>query len=218
MTQQATEPYQSENQHDVEPIVHLVDDDRSFPRALSRRLRAAGYQVQNFSSAKQFLSRRRSEAPGCAVLDLHMPGPGGLGLQEALGQTEEPLPVLFLTGHGDVSSSVRAMKQGAVDVLTKPVQGDELLEAVDRALALDAAARETRRHKRRWRTRYESLTPRQREVLALVVRGLPNKQIADVLRICERTIKAHRGQVMHKMGVQSPAELGRAVEWLDEVF
>jgi FixJ family two-component response regulator len=214
MRQQTASSSQSEDQRHLASVIYLVDDDPWFLRALSRRLQAAGYQVEAFGSAEQFLSRRRSEALGCVVLDLRMPGPGGLGLQEALAQAEEPLPVVFLTGHGDVTSSVRAMKQGAVDFLTKPVQGDELLAAVEQALARDAAARETRRHQRQWRARYESLTPRERDVFALVVRGLPNKQIADALGTCERTIKAHRGQVMHKMGVQSPAELGRVFEWL----
>jgi FixJ family two-component response regulator len=214
MRQQTASSSQSEDQRHVAPIIYLVDDDPSFLRALSRLLQAAGYQVEAFASAEQFLSRRRSEVPGCVVLDLQIPGPGGLGLQEALAQAEEPLPVVFLTGHADVPSSVRAMKQGAVDFLTKPVQGDELLAAVEQALARGAAARERRHHQRQWRARYESLTQRERDVFALVVHGLPNKQIADVLGTCERTIKAHRGQVMHKMGVQSPAELGRAVQWL----
>jgi len=214
MRQQTASLSEGEDERYVAPIVYLVDDDRSFLRALSRRLRAAGYQVEAFGSAEQFLSQRRSEAPGCAVLDLQIPGPGGLGLQQALAKAEEPLPVVFVTGHGDVPSSVRAMKQGAVDFLTKPVEGHELLEAVEQALARGAAAREKRRLQRQWRARYESLTLREREVFALVVRGLPNKQIADVLGTSERTIKAHRGQVMHKMGVQSPAELGRVVEWL----
>lgn len=200
------------------PTIYLVDDDPSFLRALSRRLRAADYQVEVFGSAEEFLGRRRSEAAGCAVLDLEMPGPSGLELQESLARAGEPLPVIFLTAHGDISSSVRAMKRGAVDFLTKPVLGDELLDAVRRALARDAAARETRRLKQNWVTRYERLSSREREVFALVVRGLPNKQIADVLSISERTVKAHRCQVMHKMGVKSPAELGRAVEWLGEFF
>ena len=154
-----------------------------------------------FSSAEEFLTRRRSDSAGCAVLDLQMPGPGGLELQEALAQAAEPLPVVFLTAHGELSSAVHAMKQGAVDFLTKPVRGDELLDALQRALARGAAARGMQRHKREWGARYESLTPRERELFALVVRGLVNKQIADVLGICERTVKAHRGQVMHKMGV-----------------
>jgi FixJ family two-component response regulator len=199
-------------------IIYLVDDDPSFLRALSRLLRAADYQVETFDSAAEFLGHRRSQTAVCAVIDLQMSGPSGLELQEALARAEEPPPVIFLTAHGDVSSSVRAMKGGAVDFLTKPVRGAELLEAVQRALARGAEARETRCRRRNWGSRYEGLTSREREVFALVVRGLPNKQIADVLSISERTVKAHRCQVMHKMGVQSPAELGRAVEWLGELF
>jgi FixJ family two-component response regulator len=196
----------------------LVDDDPSCLRALSRCLRAADYQVETFASAEEFFTRRRSDAAGCAVLDLQMPGPGGLKLQEAIAQDEEPLPVVFLTAHGDVSSSVHAMKRGAVDFLTKPVRGDELLDAVQRALAKGATVRETRRQKRKWGARYESLTSRERQVFSLVVRGLLNKQISDVLGTSERTVKAHRAQVMHKMGVQSSAELGRSVQWLGEIL
>jgi len=217
ITRETASP-QREIQHQGAPIIYLVDDDPSFLRALSRRLRAADYQVETFGSAEGFLTRRRSDAAGCVVLDLQMPGPGGLELQEALSQAEESLPVVFLTAHGDISSSVHAMKRGAVDFLTKPVRGDELLDAVQRALARGAAARETQRQKRAWGARYESLTSREREVFALVLRKLLNKQIADVLGARERTVKAHRGQVMRKMGVQSPAELGRAVEWLGEIF
>ena len=214
MSHEAASPAQSECQRQRAPIIYLVDDDPSFLRALSRRLQAADYQVETFGSAEEFLSHRRSEAAACAVLDLQMPGPSGLELQEALAQAEEPLPVVFLTAHGDISSSVRAMKRGAVDFLTKPVRGDELLEAVERAVARHAAEQQTRRQKWEWGARYKSLTPREREVFALVVSGRPNKQIADVLGISERTVKAHRAQVMHKMGVQSAAELGRLAEWL----
>jgi FixJ family two-component response regulator len=209
---------QSQIQPPGAPIVYLVDDDPSFLRALSRRLQAAGYQVEAFESAEDFRIGGSSHAPACAILDLQMPGLGGLGLQELLARADEPVPVIFLTAHGDVPSSVRAMKLGAVDFLTKPVRGDELLEAVQRALAYDAAMREMRRHKRNWRARYERLTAREREVFKLVARGLPNKQIADLLQISERTVKAHRGQVMTKMAVQSPAELGRAAEWLGDSF
>jgi FixJ family two-component response regulator len=145
-------------------------------------------------------------------------GPADWDCRRRCAQAEEPLPVVFVTAHGDVSSSVRAMKRGAVDFLTKPVRGDELIEAVKRALARHAAEQQTRRQKREWRVRYESLTPREREVFALVVSGRPNKQIADVLGISERTVKEHRGRVMHKMGAQSPAELGRSVEWLRELL
>jgi FixJ family two-component response regulator len=218
MTRETFTPAQSEGPQQRPPIIYLVDDDSSFLRALSRRLRAADYRVETFASAEEFLKRDPSEATGCAVLDLQMPGLSGLDLQKVLAQAGQPVPVVFLTGHGDVSSSVRAMKGGAVDFLTKPVRGNELLDAVRQALASAAAARETSRHKRDLGNRYESLTPREREVFSLVVRGIPNKQIADVLCISERTVKAHRAQLMHKMGVQSPAELGRTVEWLGEFF
>ena len=208
---------QGQPQHQGSTI-YLVDDDPSFLSALSRRLQLAGYRVECFNSAEDFLKRRHSGVHGCAVLDLQMPGPGGLELQKALAEADEPLPVVFLTAHGDVPSSVRAMKGGAVDFLSKPVRGEDLLEAVERALVRGAAARETRRKKREWGARYERLSPREREVFELVVHGLPNKQIADVLGVSERTVKAHRSQVMHKMGVQSGAELGRAVEWLGDFF
>jgi len=195
--------------------VHVVDDDASFLRAISRRLEAAGFQVAAFDSAEAFLTRR-SDLPGCAVLDLRMPGAGGLELQEALSRSKEPLPVIFLTGHGDVSSSVRAMKRGAVDFLTKPVDGDELVEAVRRAIAVDAQVRAQRRTVRDLRARYERLTPRERQVFALVARGLANKQIAAELGTSERTVKAHRAQVMEKTGATSVADLALAAERLGQ--
>jgi RNA polymerase sigma factor (sigma-70 family) len=199
------------------PVIYLVDDDPSFLRALSRRLQAAGYDVECFDSPEHFLERpRRLDVAGCVVLDLQMPGPGGLELQETLAKADEPLPVIFLTAHGDVTSSVRAMKRGAVDFLSKPVRGEDLLDAIRLALSRGAAEREKRLKSREWGARFERLSPREREVFVLVVRGLPNKQIADVLGVSERTVKAHRSQVMHKMGVQSGAELGRAVEWLSD--
>ena len=212
------EAEQGEAQQQRTSIIYLVDDDPSFLRALSRRLQAGGYKVESFASAEEFLAHPRSEFSGCVVLDLQMPGPGGLELQDVLARAQMPLPIIFLTAHADVPSSVRAMKAGAIDFLTKPVRGDDLLEAVNRAIARGASARETQRKQREWGARYELLSPREREVFALVVRGLPNKQIADVLGVSERTVKAHRGQVMHKMNVQSGAELGRAVEWLSEFF
>ncbi len=198
------------------PIVHVVDDDPSFLRAVSRRLRLAGMQVMAFSSVADFLASRGVEVPGCVVLDLNMPEMDGLKLQEALLQSKDPSPVIFLTGQGDIPKSVRAMKQGAVDFLTKPVQGPDLLSAVNRALAVAAKGREARREKGTWQDRYESLTPREREVCALVVRGLLNKQIAYELGTSERTIKAHRAKVMEKMRVDSLAELVRAAERFGE--
>lgn len=200
---------------DPQPVVYVVDDDPSFSRALSRRLEAEGFQVVAFDSAEAFLSAL-TDGPGCVVLDLRMPGAGGLDVQEALARRPDPLPVVFLTGHGDVHSSVRAMKAGAVDFLTKPVTGDELVEAVRRAIAVDESARASRRQVRDLRARYERLTPREREVFALVARGLLTKQIAGELGTAERTVKAHRARVMEKMGVQSVAELALAAQWLIE--
>jgi FixJ family two-component response regulator len=197
------------------PVVHVVDDDPSFSRAVSRRLEAEGFEVVTFDSAEAFLSAL-TDGPGCVVLDLRMPGAGGLDVQEALARRADPLPVVFLTGHGDVHSSVRAMKAGAVDFLTKPVTGDELVEAVRRAIALDESARASRRQTRDLRSRYARLTPREREVFALVARGLLNKQIAGELGMAERTVKAHRGRVMEKMELQSVAELALAAERLIE--
>jgi FixJ family two-component response regulator len=202
------------------PIVHIVDDDVPFLRSVSRLLRAAGFQVIGFGSAEDFLSHRlhSPETPGCVILDLQMPGLGGLEVQEIVQQQPQPLPVIFLTGHGDVPSSVRALKQDAVDFLMKPVPADDLLAAVKRALASDADARAQRRQERELLARYEELTPREREVLALVVRGLLNKQVAYELGTVERTIKAHRAQIMAKMQVESLADLVRAAERLDHIF
>jgi FixJ family two-component response regulator len=202
----------------AEPTVHLVDDDPSILRALSRLLRSAGYHVEQFGSAEEFISYRgRSpDTPGCAIVDLMLPGLNGLELQERLNQQEDLLPVIFLTGHGDIPTSVRAMKRDAVDFLTKPVCADDLLAALQRAFAADAAAREARHQKQELLANYEKLTPRERQVLALVVRGLLNKQIAFELGTVERTIKAHRAQIMAKMQVQSVAELVRITEQLND--
>ncbi len=202
------------------PVVHLVDDDPSLLRAVSRLMRASGFAVEVFSSAEHFLRERarRQDTPGCVVLDLEMPGLHGLEVQEIIRQQKEPLPVIFLTGHGDVPSSVRALKHDAVDFLTKPVPADDLIAAVKRALARDAEAREKRRQERALVARYETLTPREREVMVLVARGLLNKQIAFELGTVERTIKAHRARVMEKMQVQSLAELVLATERLAEIF
>jgi FixJ family two-component response regulator len=198
------------------PLVYAVDDDPSFLRAVSRMLRSAGFQVAAFHSAADFLAhRRRNPAiPGCLLLDLKMPGLGGLDLQVINAHEAEPLPVVFLSGQGDVPSSVRAMKQHAVDFLTKPVGAEDLIPALRRAFARDAEAREERRRLRELQARYQKLTCREREVFASVVRGLLNKQIAFEMGTSERTIKAHRAQVMAKMQAQSVAELVRAADRL----
>lgn len=191
----------------AQPVVHIVDDDESLRVAIARLLRAAGYEVCCHASAGEFALADLTGTRGCLILDVRMPGPSGLDLQAALARREDALPIIFLTGHGDVPMSVRAMKAGAVDFLTKPVERDELLATVKAALARDAAMDDARAKLRGWRARFVSLTPRQREVFEQVVTGKPNKQIAEQLGTAEGTVKAHRAQVMDKMGVQSLAEL-----------
>lgn len=201
------------------PTVFVVDDDRSVLVSLARLLRSAGYQVKQFRSAEELLLYRQNfpDVPGCAIVDLNLPGLSGLELQESLGCQKEWLPIVFFTGHGDIPTSVQAMKRDAVDFLTKPASDSDLLAAVQRAVKTDAEAREARLRKQQIQARYEQLTPREREVMALVVRGLLNKQIAFELGTVERTIKAHRAKIMAKMQVQSVAELVHITSYLDEV-
>jgi FixJ family two-component response regulator len=196
------------------PIIHVVDDDASFRTAVTRLLRAAKYEVRGYGSASEFLDSDPCAEPGCILLDLRMPGVSGLDLQQSLALMEERLPVIFLTGHGDIPASVRAMKAGAVDFLTKPVRREALLLAVQNALAVDAKGRAARAVLLELHNRYETLTPREREVLAHVLGGKLNKQIASDLGTAERTIKAHRASIMEKLGVQSVAELVRLAQEL----
>lgn len=190
------------------PCIHLVDDDASFRTAIARVLQLAGYRVQEYASAGAFLIDASAlGGPGCILLDLRMPGPSGLELHEALAKLDGTLPVIFVSAHGDLQSSVRAMKAGAVDFLTKPVDRDTLLEAIGRAIARDAKFRTQRERRQELDTRYATLLPREREVFAYVVAGKLNKQIAEALGIAERTVKAHRAQVMAKMRAASVAEL-----------
>ena len=196
------------------PIIHVVDDDTSFRTAITRLLRAAKYEVRSYASAVEFLSGDASAAPGCILLDLRMPGTSGFDVQQALAKTEERLPIIFLTGHGDIPASVRAIKAGAVDFLTKPVRRDTLLVAVQNALKRDAAERQSRASLRELRARYETLTAREREVMAHVISGKLNKQIGFDLGASERTIKAHRGRLMDKLRVESVAELTRLAQTL----
>jgi len=189
------------------PIVHVVDDDVSVRKALSRLLNAAGYEVRPYSSAGDFALAPREKRRGCVLLDVKIPGPRGFDLPEVLAQEEEPLPIIFLTGHGDISKSVRAMKAGAVDFLTKPIDGQILLSAIRTALARDRVSQTSHEEMRELRERFETLTPREREVFGLVVAGKLNKQIAAELNMAERTVKAHRAQVMTKMRATSLAEL-----------
>ena len=196
------------------PIIHVVDDDPSFRTAVTRLLRAAKYEVRAYASASEFLNSEPCAEPGCILLDLQMPGVSGLDLQQSLARMEERLPIIFLTGHGDIPASVRAMKAGAVDFLTKPVGRDALLNAVKNALDVDVKGRAARAALRELQNRYENLTPREREVLAHVVSGKLNKQIAFDLGAAERTIKAHRAAIMEKLRVQSVAELVRLAQEL----
>lgn len=196
----------------AKPVIHLVDDDESFRKAATRLLRAAGHTVNCYASADEFFSAFQGGAPGCVLVDLQMPGIDGLELQRMLAGAADPLPVVFLTAHGDVPSSVRAMKQGAEDFLAKTVPRDELLGAVARALARDERERVVRVRQRGLRARLETLTPREHEVLALVVRGNLNKEIAAELGIHERTVKLHRTAITTKLEVQSVAELTRLAQ------
>jgi len=196
----------------VKPVVQIVDDDASFLAATSRLLRASGFSVQTFSSASDLLARRNPDASGCVVADLQMPGINGLDLQSALAQTDNPTPLLFLTGHGDIPSTVRAMQSGAVDFLEKRAPKERLLDAVRRALARDAKEREERTRRRELRARFEALTARELEVLSYVVQGRLNKQIAADLGIHERTVKLHRTSITTKLRVQSVAELTRLTQ------
>ncbi|MGH7795077.1 MAG: response regulator transcription factor [Candidatus Binatia bacterium] len=196
------------------PIIRVVDDDASFRTAVTRLLRAAKYQVRGYASASEFLDSDPCAEPGCILLDLRMPGASGLDLQQSLARLEERLPIIFLTGHGDIPASVRAVKAGAVDFLTKPVPREALLRAIQNALGVDAEGRAARAALRELRKRFENLTPREREVLAHVIGGKLNKQIAFELGTSERTIKAHRGSIMEKLRVQSVAELVRFAQQL----
>jgi FixJ family two-component response regulator len=190
-------------------VVHVVEDDAAAQKATARLLRAAGYTVRTYGSAAEFLAGRPDATPGCIVLDVRLPGPSGLDLQRTLAESGEPMPVVFLTAHGEVPDSVRAMKSGAVDFLDKAVPGSILLEAVSRALARDAEERAHRDRQRLLRERYERLTPREREVLAHLISGQLNKQIGFDLGISERTIKIHRYRVLAKMEAESMIELAR---------
>jgi two-component system response regulator FixJ len=195
------------------PVVHIVDDDASVLASVSRLLQASGFAVRTFGSAADFLATRdEDDAPGCVLADVQMPGMSGLQLQTALAQSRHPLPILFLTGHGDIPSSVRAMRDGAEDFLEKRAPKAQLLDAVQHAVTRDAREREARVRQRQVRARFATLTKRELEVLSHVVRGRLNKQIAGDLEIHERTVKLHRTAITTKLRVQSVAELTRLTD------
>lgn len=193
---------------DLESLVYVVDDDASIRAALDNLLRSAGLVVQCFASESEFLARLPSSAPACLILDLRLPEGSGLDLQRELAD-REPMPIVFITGNGDIPTAVRAIKAGAVEFLPKPFRDDELLAAVDQALAKARDDWRTRTHLSSLQSRFASLTPRERQVLGHVVTGMLNKQIASALGISEVTVKGHRGQVMQKLRANSVADLVR---------
>jgi len=188
------------------PVIHIVDDDESFRSAISRLLKISGYEVADYESAACFLRTIADAKPGCLVLDVQMPSIGGLQLQEELAKLSHNWPIIFMTGHGDIPTSVRAIKAGAEDFLSKPVSKQTLLKAIQRALVRYAGIREIQDQLNSFRSLIATLTHRESEVFSLMVRGKPNKQIAHLLGTSERTVKAHRHMVMEKLQVQSFAE------------
>ena len=194
------------------PIVFVVDDDPSVRRALKRLVGSMGLQVEVFGSAQEFLQGKRPDVPSCLVLDIRLPGIGGLDFQRQLADAKIHIPIIFITAHGDIPMTVRAMKSGAVEFLTKPFRDQDLLDAIHVALERDRTKRQQEAEIAILRKRLESLTPREREVLPLVVSGFLNKQIAGEIGTSETTVKVHRSQLMRKMGADSLADLVRLAE------
>ena len=193
-------------------MIFLVDDDDSMRKSLSRLLQSAGYGVEAFASAREFLDRYRYDRPGCIVLDIRMPGMSGLDVQEEFQSRAFSLPIVFITGHGDIPMGIRAMKKGAVDFLEKPVDEEDLLNAIEQAIEKDLRQRAGRSELQQIRKRLESLTPREFEVMTYVAVGCMNTEIAAELGIALKTVKIHRGQAMRKLDVDSVAELVRLAE------
>jgi FixJ family two-component response regulator len=199
---------------DAESIVFIIDDDELYRASAERLVRSVGFSVQSFASADDFLCSRRPNIPSCLILDVRLPGLSGLDLQQKLANAGVHLPIIFVTGHGDIPMSVQAMKAGAVEFLTKPFRDQTLLDAISQALQRDRVARRQRARDTELHRRYESLNAREREVFKCVISGMLNKQIADELDTTERTIKFHRGNIMQKMQVKSLVALVRMAEAL----
>lgn len=197
-----------------EAVVFVVDDDRAVREATKNLAESVGLRVQTFTTAQDFLNYKRPDVPGCLVLDVRLPGLSGLDLQRELANQGMPIPIIFITGHGDIPMSVEAMKAGAVEFLTKPFRDQQLLDAIAHAIRRNRAERKRKSELAELRTRYESLTAREGEVMALIVKGLLNKQVAAELGMSEVTVKSHRGQVMQKMRAESFADLVRIADRL----
>jgi FixJ family two-component response regulator len=199
----------------ADPIVFVIDDDASVRDAVKRLIASVGLRVETFGSTREFLAAKRPDAPACLVLDVRLPDVSGLEFQRDLAALDFQIPIIFITGHADIPMTVRAMKAGAVEFLTKPFRGQELLDAVQEAIAKDRAAWSERAQMAELRGRYDTLTPREKEVLKLVASGLLNKQVGAELGTSELTVKTHRGRVMEKMGADSLADLVRMSERLN---